>query len=77
MIEILNQNETHTLVFEKIGAEWWLKLIDRATGKVRIITFGQKIKGKAFFKKMTMPDIIRAYNTLKVAEKPMYKAGVM
>ena len=77
MQTILQQDDKHTLALEKTAGQWWLELINRASGATRIITFGRKDKAQAFFDRMAMPDIVRVYDKLNVKETPMYKAGVM
>ncbi len=77
MQTILQQTEKHTLTLEKVSGKWWLELIDRASGHTRIINMSNRTKAKAFFDRMTMPEIIRVYDKLNVKETPMYKAGVM
>ena len=77
MITILQQTGTHTLALEKTAGQWWLELINRASGATRIITFGRKDKAQAFFARTPMDQVIRIYDGLNVKETPMYKAGVM
>lgn len=73
---ILNQNETYTLALEKVSGQWWLELIERATGHVQIMYFGNKVKAVAMFDRMSMADTKRIYDKLNVKSSPMYKAGV-
>ena len=77
MQTILQQTENHTLTLEKVSGQWWLELIDRASGNVRIIYFGSKAKAEGMFNRMSMPEIIRIYDGLNVPVSPMYKKGVM
>lgn len=75
--ETLKETSEYKLTLEKTAGQWWLELINRATGKTRIMYFGRKDKALGFFNRMEMPDIIRMYDKLNVPESPMYKAGVM
>jgi len=76
MQETLKQNDLYTLALEKISGQWWLEVIERASGKAKIIRFGQKAKALAFFDRMDFPDILRICDKLNVKWEAMYKAGV-
>lgn len=71
------ETAAHMLHTEKVAGQWWVELIDRASGKVRIVYFNRKDQALALFKGMSMPDIIRVYDNMRVPESPMYKAGVI
>ena len=76
MIKI-NANDHHTITLEKVSGQWWLELVNRASGHSRIIYFNNKAKAQAFCAGMDMPDIVRMYDKLNVKETPMYKAGAI
>jgi len=77
MPETIKQNDLYTLALERVSGQSWLELIERASGKVKIIRFGQKAKALAFFDRMDFPDILRICDKLNVKWEAMYKAGVM
>lgn len=70
----LDQNNTHTLRLEYMGklhGGWWLELIDRASGGVKIMT----AEKKSLFDGMTIEHALRW--TSREEYKPMYKKNVM
>lgn len=70
---ILDQNEQYTLNLEymKTQGHWWLELIDRASGQVKILTS----KRKDMFDGVTLAHAIRWTERLEWA--PMYKKGII
>lgn len=73
MSKLLDQNKTYTLQLEFMGKRhggWWLELIDRATGKVKILMH----ENKDFFKGTTIDHALRW--TARDEWRPMYKANV-
>ena len=70
----LEQNDTYTLNLEFMGKRhggWWLELIERATGQVKIL----KHENKSFFADTTIEHALRW--TTWHNWQPMYKAGRM
>lgn len=70
-MKTLEQNDEYTLNLEYVRREWWLELIERATGKVKILTS----KRKNMFAGVTIAYALRW--TERQEWRPMYKAGVM
>lgn len=69
---ILDQNDQFTLAMDNIKrGEWWLELIDRATGNVKILVASNKDK----FNGVTLAHATRWMNHIEWV--PMYKKGVM
>ncbi len=69
---ILEQNDTYTLALDNIKrGEWWLELIDRASGQVKILTS----KRKDMFDGVTLAHATRW--TERIEWMPMYKKGVV
>lgn len=69
---ILEQNDTYTLALDYIKrGEWWLELIDRASGNVKIMVATRKDK----FNGVTLAHAIRW--TERIEWMPMYKKGIM
>ncbi len=69
---ILDQNDTFTLALDNIKrGEWWLELIDRASGKVKILVAANKDK----FNGVKLSHAIRWTERLEWV--PMYKKGIM
>ena len=69
----IEQNETHTLAIEFMGRRHgghWLELIERATGRVKILT----ATDKSVFDGVTIEHAMRW--TANDEWKPMYKKGV-
>ena len=76
-MENLIVTDSHKLTLEKTSGQWWLELIDRATGMTQIVYFARKDKAKAFCKGMSIPDCIRVFSdVLKIEPIKMYKEGV-
>ncbi len=70
---ILDQNEQYTLNLEymKTQGHWWLELIDRASGQVKILTS----KRKDMFDGIKLSHALRWMN--KQEWQPMYKKGMI
>lgn len=69
---ILEQNDTFTLALDNIKhGEWWLELIDRASGNVKILVAPNKDK----FNGVKLSHAIRWMDNQEWV--PMYKKGVM
>jgi hypothetical protein len=77
MQETLAQSPEYTLTLEKTAGQWWLELVDRATGRVQIIYFTNKQKAKAFFDRMELSEVKAFCDHLKVPVVAMYKPNVM
>lgn len=71
-MQTLDQNDTYTLALDNIKrGEWWLELIDRSSGNVKIL-IGKRAD---IFKGVT---INHALNWMIGIEwVPMYKKGIM
>ena len=72
--KILQQDEEFTLTLEFMGNRhggWWLELIDRASGQVKILT----ALDKTAFKGVRLSHAIRWTEDLPF--KPMYRKGKM
>ena len=77
MQTVLNESKTHKLTLEKTAGQWWLELIERATGLTRIVYFKRKDKALAFCDRMTMPGIVRVFiEVLKIEPVKMYKENI-
>ena len=76
-IYTIAETPAHMLRAERIKSQWWIELIDRASGHVRIVYFNRKDQALAMFDGMTMTEVIKAYDEMGVSEAPMYKAGVI
>lgn len=73
-MKTLEQNPQYTLVLEYMGKKnggYWLELIERQSGKVKILIHHTK----GFFNGVTIDHAIRW--TSNMEWQPMYKAGVM
>ena len=70
-------NSTHAIIIERIQAKTRLELVDRASGTVKILMFKSKAQALSFIKNMSMEDIVRIFDKLKVPSVPMYKKGVI
>lgn len=73
-MKTLEQNDSYTLRLEWMGKRnggYWLELIDRASGRVKILAHTQK----GFFDGVTLDHALRWMARLEWS--PMYKAGVM
>ena len=72
MNDILDQNDTYTLALDHIGhGEYWLELIDRASGNVKIMIAARKDK----FDGVTLSHALRWMDRIEWV--PMYKKGIM
>ena len=72
----LQESATHKLTLEKTAGQWWLEVIDRASGITSILYFNRKDKAQAFFKGMTLPEIVAMLPKLRPEVCKMYKEGV-
>lgn len=69
---ILEQNKTFTLAIDNIKhGEWWLELIDRKSGNVKILVAPNKDK----FGGVKLSHAIRWMDNQEWV--PMYKKGIM
>ena len=69
---ILEQNDTYTLSLDHIRhGEYWLELIERSSGNVKILTATNKDK----FNGVKLSHAIRWMD--KIEWVPMYKKGIM
>lgn len=69
-MQIIDENETYKLNLEFMGKAnggWWLELIDRATGKVKILTAPRK----ELFNGVRISHALRWMDDQEF--KPMYK----
>ena len=41
-METIAKNNTHALLIDKIGTEYWIELVNRATGQVQIMKAKRK-----------------------------------
>jgi hypothetical protein len=74
IMKALKQNDQYTLNLEYTRSSlggWWLELVDRESGKVKILTS----KRKDMFDSMTIAHALRW--TCNQEWRPMYKAGAM
>lgn len=71
-MKTLDQNDTYTLALDQIKrGEYWLELIERSSGKVKILVG----KNKDMFNGVKLSHAIRW--TDKIEWVPMYKKGIM
>ena len=71
-MKTLDQNDTYTLALDHIGhVEYWLELIERSSGMVKILTAPRK----ELFDGVTLSHAIRWMD--KIEWVPMYKKGIM
>ena len=71
-MKTLDQNDTYTLALDQIKrGEYWLELIERSSGKVKILVG----KNKDMFDGVKLSHAIRW--TDKIEWVPMYKKGIM
>lgn len=71
-MKTLDQNDTYTLAVDQIKrGEYWLELIERSSGKVKILVG----KNKDMFNGVKLSHAIRW--TDKIEWVPMYKKGIM
>ena len=71
-MQTLDQNDTYTLALDQIKrGEYWLELIERSSGKVKILTAPRK----ELFDGVTLSHAIRWMD--KIEWVPMYKKGIM
>jgi hypothetical protein len=76
METILLENDTHLIKYEKIYNEYWLELMERATGNAYILKCKTKAHATAFFKGCTIQDAIRIMvNEFKIQPQQHYKAS--
>lgn len=70
--KIIDQNATYTLLIDHAKhGEYWLELIDRTSGKVKILVAPNKDK----FDGVTLSHAIRWMDNQEWV--PMYKKGIM
>ena len=71
-MKTLDQNDTYTLALDHIGhGEYWLELIERSSGMVKILTAPRK----ELFDGVKLSHAIRWMD--KIEWVPMYKKGIM
>lgn len=71
----LDQNKNFTLRAEKVQGEWWLELIERATGLTYIIYCDTKQHAIEFFKGMNLAECYDWMIRAEVKPLKMYKEG--